>query len=144
MENEHMGQMIASLRKKKNLTQQELADKLHITDKAVSKWERGLAYPDISLMPQLADILVVTTDALLSTTTSQNSVWHHLKTVTRNEWSYVIFLSIRCVGIAMAAGCLLMNLLGKLSTTDLLTILSISIICIGLTAFKNNSGRDGI
>lgn len=138
MKNEQMGQMIASLRKKKNLTQQELADQLNITDKAVSKWERGLAYPDISLMPQLANILGVTTDTLLSATASPNSVFHHLKTVTRNEWSYITSLIIRCVGIVMAAGCLLMNLLGTLSTTDLLTILSISIICIGVSSFKNN------
>lgn len=40
MDNE-MGRLISSLRKEKNMTQQELADKLNITDKAVSKWERG-------------------------------------------------------------------------------------------------------
>ncbi|RGD75418.1 XRE family transcriptional regulator [Anaerofustis stercorihominis] len=42
MDNE-MGRLISSLRKEKNMTQQELADKLNITDKAVSKWERGVS-----------------------------------------------------------------------------------------------------
>jgi len=74
-----------------------------------------LAYPDIALMPKLADILGVTTDTLLTTTTSPNTVSHNLKTVTRNEWSYIIFLIVKCVEIVMATGCLLMNLFGKLS-----------------------------
>lgn len=43
MDNE-MGRLISSLRKEKNMTQQELADKLNITDKAVSKWERGVSH----------------------------------------------------------------------------------------------------
>lgn len=42
MDQEHVGKFIAQLRKEHNLTQQELADKLAITDKAVSKWENGL------------------------------------------------------------------------------------------------------
>ena len=45
MDNNKIGKFIASLRKEKNLTQQELGDKLFVTDKAVSKWERGVADP---------------------------------------------------------------------------------------------------
>lgn len=48
-----------------SLTQAELAEQLHLTDKAVSKWERNLSYPDISLMPRLADILGVTVSDLI-------------------------------------------------------------------------------
>ncbi len=48
MENQKIGNFIKELRKEKNLTQKELADKLFITDRAVSKWERGLSCPDIS------------------------------------------------------------------------------------------------
>lgn len=51
------GFLIASLRKEKGLTQKELADKLGITDRAVSKWERGLGCPDISLLDDLSRIL---------------------------------------------------------------------------------------
>lgn len=65
MDNRELGQFIAGLRKEKQLTQKELADKLHITDKAVSKWERGLSCPDIALLPELAGILDVTVDELL-------------------------------------------------------------------------------
>lgn len=48
--NEAMGKFIASLRKEKNMTQKDLADKLYVSDRAVSKWERGLNFPDITLL----------------------------------------------------------------------------------------------
>ncbi len=58
------GSMIRSLRMQNNMTQAVLAQKLGITDKAVSKWERDLSYPDISLFPALADVLGVSIDDL--------------------------------------------------------------------------------
>ena len=48
MNKKNFSDIIVELRKEKRLTQQELAKKLNITDKAVSKWERGLSYPDIT------------------------------------------------------------------------------------------------
>ena len=51
------GKRIAELRKEQGLTQKELAQRLHITDGAVSKWERGINFPDISIMESLAKIL---------------------------------------------------------------------------------------
>lgn len=56
---------IKILRKRKSLTQHQLADKLGVTDKAVSKWERGLGTPDISMLNKLALILDIDTDNLL-------------------------------------------------------------------------------
>ena len=61
-----MAQFIAALRKEKGLTQKELADQLGVTDKAVSKWERGLNCPDIALLTDLSGILGVTTNDLLN------------------------------------------------------------------------------
>lgn len=65
MDYNHMGDLISSVRKSKNMTQKELADLLHVTDKAVSKWERGISCPDIDTLPALADILGISTDELL-------------------------------------------------------------------------------
>ena len=59
MNNVKTGTLIKELRKEKNMTQKELADLLHITDRAVSKWERGLCAPDIALLEPLAKSLDV-------------------------------------------------------------------------------------
>ena len=59
MDNITTGSFIKELRKEKNMTQKQLADLLHITDRAVSKWERGVCAPDISLLEPLAEILEV-------------------------------------------------------------------------------------
>ncbi len=55
MNKETMGAFIARNRKSIGLTQRELAERLHVTDKAVSKWERGLSYPDVTLLEPLAE-----------------------------------------------------------------------------------------
>lgn len=60
-----MGQFIAALRKANGLTQKQLADKLNLSDKTVSRWERDETAPDISLIPVIADIFGVTCDELL-------------------------------------------------------------------------------
>ena len=61
-----IGRFIADCRKQKNLTQMQLSEKLGITDKAVSKWERGIAMPDSSIMLELCDILGISVNELLS------------------------------------------------------------------------------
>ena len=61
-----IGKFIAECRKQKNLTQMQLAEKLGITDKAISKWERGIAMPDSSIMLELCDILGISVNELLS------------------------------------------------------------------------------
>lgn len=60
------GNIISEARKKKGLTQKDLATKLHVSDKAISKWERGLGYPDISLLIPLTSILDITLYEILS------------------------------------------------------------------------------
>ena len=65
MEEKQIGLFIRDRRLALGLTQQQLADKLGITDKAVSKWERGISYPDITLLRRLADALEVSVSELL-------------------------------------------------------------------------------
>lgn len=66
MEMNLLGDRIAALRKARGMTQKELAESLHISDKSVSRWERGETAPDLSLLPALAEHLNVTLDELLS------------------------------------------------------------------------------
>ena len=61
-----LGKTLSSLRKKRKLTQAALAEILNVSDKAVSKWETGLGYPEITLLPIIANALGVTVDFLLS------------------------------------------------------------------------------
>jgi len=67
MRNQYItGSMIKNLREQKKLTQAELAEKIFVTDKAVSKWETGRGYPDISLVESLAKALDISVIELLS------------------------------------------------------------------------------
>lgn len=65
MEAKELGAFIAGIRKEKQITQAELAKRLHVTDKAVSRWERGVGYPDINTLEPLADALGVTLTELM-------------------------------------------------------------------------------
>ena len=61
-----VGEFIKQKRKDKKLTQKELAEKLSITDRAISKWERGICCPDISILKELSSILEVSVNELLA------------------------------------------------------------------------------
>ncbi len=66
MNQERIGKFILELRKEKNMTQQELANKIGVTDRAISKWENGRGLPDISLMKPLCEVLGITINELIS------------------------------------------------------------------------------
>ena len=66
MNQQKIGNFILELRKEKNMTQQELADQIGVTDKAISKWENGRGMPDLSLMKPLCNALGITINELLS------------------------------------------------------------------------------
>ena len=82
MNEANVGARIARLRTEKKMTQAELAEKLGVSDKAVSKWELGGCYPDATLFPMLADLFGVSIDFLMrgGTRTVQ-----HLKTGWFND-----------------------------------------------------------
>lgn len=63
--NEKFGLLVTELRKEKNLTQKELAEQLFVSDKTVSKWERGISMPSVALLIPIADALGVTVTELL-------------------------------------------------------------------------------
>ena len=66
MDQVKIGKFIAECRKKQNLTQMQLAEKLNITDRAISKWENGKAMPDSSIMLELCELLKISVNELLS------------------------------------------------------------------------------
>lgn len=72
MDNAKFGSFVKSLRLENHLTQKDLADKLHLTDKAVSKWERGLSFPDIEILEALSDEFDISISELLNGERSDN------------------------------------------------------------------------
>ena len=74
MDHTKIGKLIYTLRKEKGLTQLQLAEAMHISDKTVSKWERGLGCPDVSLLCELSKILNVDLSELLRGQLTSNDI----------------------------------------------------------------------
>ena len=74
MDNAKIGKLIYQLRQEKEMTQLQLAEQLNISDKAVSKWERGLGCPDVSLLPELSQIFIVDLEKLLAGELNSNEI----------------------------------------------------------------------
>lgn len=89
MDKERTGQLITELRKEKGLTQKQLADALNVTDKAVSKWERGLSFPDISMLEPIAQTLDISIMEILAGEKKSED-----ETITREEAQQMIKESV--------------------------------------------------
>ncbi len=89
MDKERTGQLITELRKEKGLTQKQLADALNVTDKAVSKWERGLSFPDISMLEPIAQTLDISIMEILAGEKSAED-----EIITREEAQQIIRESV--------------------------------------------------
>lgn len=124
MTNKPMGDIISALRRENGLTQKELADKLNITDKAVSKWERNVAYPDTATIPKLAEILGVSVEELM--TAKAVPVPAHKKA------GETLALILRAVAVAMGVAVVVTSLLGALDVSSGFTMLGIGLACIGV------------
>ena len=94
MDREMLGRFIAQRRKERNMTQRELAEKLHVTDKAVSKWERGVGCPDISLLEPLAEALELSVDQLLTYQTAPEEPEAAAEPVTSQAVQAVLDLTL--------------------------------------------------
>ena len=134
-----IGRFIAECRKQKNLTQMQLSEKLGITDKAVSKWERGVAMPDSSIMLLLCDILGISVNELLSgekiimensNQKSEQLLLDMAKELERkNKTIWTSMWAIMIVSItALLAGVLIAAFLIPEGVWQLVTILGICIV----------------
>ena len=129
MDNEKFGNFIKELRKEKNLTQKQLADKINITDKAISKSERGLSFPDITMLNILSKELNVSVEELLKTKKQDYS---------NNKIKDLINLILKAVAIAMGIGVVVLNILDKIEIKASIIILGIGMFCIGLYLLDSN------
>ena len=127
MEKQTLGQKIAELRKAKNMTQLELANKLNITDKAVSKWERDISCPDINTFPKLAEILDVSVDELLQA--------NSLKDET-NKKEDIVDLVLKAVPLALGIGVALLVTFKQIQLEEAASLLAIAVVALSARNFR--------
>ena len=123
-----IGETIASLRKQKGMTQNELAEKMNVTDKAVSKWERDLSCPDINTISKLADILDISVEELLKAKKKENS---------NTKMKDLINLIFKAVALAMGIAVVVLNILTQIDIKSSIIMLGIGIVCIAMYLLEN-------
>lgn len=94
MDNKKIGQLISKLRKEKGLTQQQLGDMVGVGFRAVSKWERGITLPDISIINDVSKILGITSDELLAGELNEKNRLYNNKKQDHRKISKFILVAI--------------------------------------------------
>lgn len=126
MDKQTFGSMIVTLRKKNGLTQMELAEKMGVTDKAVSKWERDLSFPDISSLPRLAEIFNVTVDELMQGRTDTK------KNKQAGRIYIMVVLALKGIGLAMGIAVMVLSFLEEIDTDSAISMLGIGLACLAM------------
>lgn len=128
MKEKTMADMIAGRRKALGMTQKELAEKMHITDKAVSKWERGLACPDTASIPRLAEILEISVEELMTAKPEQQPGHKGAGCLTD--------LILKAVSLALGIAVAVTALLGELDVRHGFFLLGLGLACLGIRQLK--------
>ena len=124
-----LGTMIAELRKQHGMTQLELAEKMGVTDKAVSKWERDLSCPDINSLPNLAEILGVSVEELMQIKKEAEA--------PVSKVSEIIEIALKSVAMAMGVAVTVLTILDALDVKSGMVMLGIGLACAGITLMSN-------
>lgn len=153
--------MISSLRKENGMTQLELAEKMGVTDKAVSKWERDLSCPDINTIPKLAEIFHVSVDQLMQVNTEPKDALRNEPKYTskdelkgepndkpnieskteKNEISAMISMIMKAVALAMGVGVTVLSILTELDVNSGMRMLGIGLACLAVTVLSDKDGN---
>ena len=128
MEHNTLGTKIAALRKQQGMTQLELAQKLGVTDKAVSKWERNLACPDIHSLPKLAQVLGVSVEELMQ---DQKT----LPEAGKGDPVQLKLLVFRAVALAMGVALVVLSMLKQLDVNSGLGLAGVGLAAVSLHLF---------
>jgi transcriptional regulator with XRE-family HTH domain len=131
MKKQTLGMMISSLRKEKGMTQLELAEKMGVTDKAVSKWERDLSYPDINSIPKLAEIFGVSVDELMQVKTETK------ENISKNKIDGIVDTILKGIGVAMGIAVTVLSILGELEANTAFVMLGIGLASISISLLKD-------
>jgi len=124
VKNQKFGSAIAKLRREKGMTQQELAERMGVTDKAVSKWERDLSFPDISSIPRLAEIFDVSVDDLMQAKAVPK------EKPLQKEMAELTHLVCRCVALGMGVAVFVLSLMNRTDADGAVKMLGIGLACL--------------
>ena len=126
--------MISTLRKEKGMTQLELAEKMGVTDKAVSKWERDLSFPDINSIPKLAEIFEISVDELMQVKTETK------ENIGKNKVDEIVDVALKGIGMAMGIAVAVLSILGELETKTAFTMVGIGLASVSISLIKDKVG----
>ena len=129
MKKDTFGNMVAALRKEKGMTQLELAEKMGVTDKAVSKWERDLSFPDVSSIPKLAEILGVTVDELMQVKAEFN------EEPLKKKIDEIVAVAFKGVALAMGIAVVVLSIMKQIEMESAITMLGIGLTSLAITSF---------
>ena len=135
MKKQTLGMMISTLRKEKGMTQLELAEKMGVTDKAVSKWERDLSFPDINSIPKLAEIFEVSVDELMQVKTETK------ENISKNKVDEIVDIALKGIGIAMGIAVTVLSTLGEVETKSAFIMLGIGLASLSVSSLKDKQAE---
>ena len=124
-----LGTMIAELRKQNGMTQLELAEKMGVTDKAVSKWERDLSCPDINSIPILAEILDVSVKELMQVKKEAEA--------PVSKVAEILEIAPKAVAMAMGIAVTVLTILNALDAKSGMIMLGIGLACVGISLMSD-------
>ena len=126
MTKQTFGATISALRKEKGMTQLDLARQMGVTDKAVSKWERDLSFPDVTSLPRLAEVLGTSVDELLEVKTAAQ------EDPTGSKVPALVELVLKAVALAMGVGVVALAIMDEVTPNDAIRLLGIGLACLAL------------
>ena len=124
-----LGTMISELRKQHGMTQLELAEKMGVTDKAVSKWERDLSCPDINSIPNLAEILGVSVEDLMQVKKEAEA--------PVSKVAEIMEIAPKAVAMAMGIAVTVLTILNALDVKSGMVMLGIGLACVGISLMSD-------
>ena len=128
MKTKTLGMIIAEIRKEHGMTQLELANKMGVTDKAVSKWERDLSCPDVNSFPHLAEVLQVSVDELMQIKETPSS--------QKKSINEIVNVAFKGVALAMGIAVVVLSVLGELDSKTGMIMLGLGLASIAVYSLQ--------
>lgn len=157
MTKQTMGSKISVLRKERGMTQAELAEKMNVTDKAVSKWERNLSCPEVNSLPRLAEIFDISVDELMTADTLGNTAAEDITDEAADAGQTasgaagtvqpedripaagrdsVLDLILRVIPLAMGIAVTVLSVMKEIDLNSGFQLLGIGLTCVGLGSLR--------